>query len=80
MRRFAWAMYYQEGGKGVKKGKAGNVYQSVDIGKKANPWKGLALTKKKKLTIRMPQRRFMGLSDLLNEHLFNEIKKAFDQL
>lgn len=80
MRKFAWAKYYQESGKGVKKGKSGNIYQSADIGKKANPWKGLALTKKKSLTIRMPQRRFMGLSDIMNDHLFNEIKKAFDQL
>jgi len=78
MRRFAWYMYYKEAGKNVKTGKAGNVYQSADIGKKANPWKGLALTKKN--TIRMPQRRFMGPSDILNDHLFSEIKKAFDQL
>lgn len=45
MRRFAWAKHYQEAGSDPKKDTS---------------WKRLALTKKSKLTIRVPQRQFIG--------------------
>ncbi len=80
MRKFAWAKYYEESGKGVKKGKAGNTYQSIEVGEKVNPWKALALTKKDKLTIKMPRRRFMGPSEILNDTLFNAMRDAFNAL
>lgn len=80
MRRFAWAKYYEASGADIKTGKAGNVYQNVDIGKKANPWKGLALTKKESLTIRLPMRRFMGPSPRLNDVLFKAFQEEFNKL
>lgn len=80
MRKFAWAKYYEEAGKGVKTGKAGIKYQSTAVGAKANPWKGLALTKKQSLTIKMPMRRFMGPSDKLNDALLNAFRDEFNKL
>ena len=67
MRRFAWAKYYQASGK-------------------ANPealkWKRLALTKKKKLRIRIPQRQFIGeskeLSDRITKKTENEIRNILN--
>jgi phage gpG-like protein len=65
MRKFAWAMHYQEAGDD----------------KNANtPWKGLALTKKQTLTIKLPMRRFMGPSDKLNDVLFNALRDEFNKL
>jgi phage gpG-like protein len=65
MRKFAWAMHYQEAG--------GD--------KKANTrWKGLAMTKKESLTIKLPMRRFMGTSPILNDVLFNAFREEFNKL
>jgi phage gpG-like protein len=80
MRKFAWAKYYEEAGKGIKKGKKGNEYQSIDVGKKANPWKGLALTKKQTLTVKMPLRRFMGHSEKLNDRILEALRVKFNSL
>lgn len=80
MRKFAWAMYYKEGAKGVKTSKSGAKYQSIEVGGKANPWKGLALTKKQALTVTLPKRQFMGHSNLLNSRLMESFKKAFGNL
>lgn len=80
MRKFAWAKYYEASGADVKTGKSGNVYQSIGVGKKANPWKGLALTKKESLTIKLPMRRFMGPSPILNDVLFNAFREEFNKL
>lgn len=51
----------------------------------ANPqaqmWKGLALTRKKKLSIRIPQRQFIGESEELNEKIEKKItEKIFNIL
>lgn len=80
MRRFAWAMYYKEAGAGVKTNKAGATYQSVGVGKKANPWKGLALTQKKTLTVKLPKRQFMGKSNALNKEILESLQKEFQTL
>lgn len=69
MRKYAWARYYEISGKGVRTGKKGNVYQSMSVGKEANKWKGLALTRKTKLDITIPKRQFMGKSTVLNKRL-----------
>ena len=45
MRRYAWAMHYKESG-GVK---------GADT-----MWKRMALTKKTKIKVKIPQRQFMG--------------------
>jgi phage gpG-like protein len=54
MRRFAWAKHYKEAGKDKKKD---------------TMWKRLALTKKTKLNIRIPQRQFLGESKELTEQI-----------
>lgn len=56
MRKWAWRRYYEEGGKESKE---------------AEKWKGLALTRKKTLTIniKMPQRQFIGESKELREKI-----------
>lgn len=69
MRRFAWAQHYKEAG---------------DDKKKDTFWKRLALTKKTKLTVRIPQRQFMPpkpgpeLARKLNNKLLQEIRKIIN--
>ena len=80
MRRFAWAKFYKASGKarkavtGRKKGR-----NRAAVGQVANPqasfWKNLALTKKKKLDIRIPQRQFLGDSKELTEKINKRIEK-----
>ena len=62
MKKFAWAMYYKEKGK------------STEESEGAKKWKALALTKKTKLNIRIPQRQFIGESKELND----EIRQTMD--
>ncbi|HBG39920.1 MAG TPA: hypothetical protein DDW85_00735 [Porphyromonadaceae bacterium] len=72
MRKFAWAKYYALGGGDKDK----------PVGPDVGFWKGLALTKKTKLNIRMPQRQFLGESIELNEaiqaKLDQELEKIFN--
>lgn len=91
MRRFAWAKYYEASGKaqkaakgkgkGKKKGSAGKGKEQVES-QEASRWKGLALTKKKKLRIRMPKRQFIGesreLSDKIAEKTEKEIRNILN--
>ena len=82
MRRFAWAMAYKaagirRSGKGRKQGKGRGKSPSARM--EANPealmWKRLALTRKKKLAVRIPQRRFLGESRELNGKIEKLIEK-----
>lgn len=80
MRRFAWAMYYKEGGGKAKgKGKRATLQNS-----KANRWKGLALTKKTYLNINIDQRQFAptpnSQSPVLNKAVERGIVRAFKQI
>lgn len=72
MRKFAWAMYYKNGGCNGKGEPAA-----------AGKWKALALTKKKKLAIKMPQRQFIGesaeLSAAIGQTISNEVQKLFER-
>lgn len=67
MRRFAWAMYKEKGGKGPE----------------ADKWKALALTKKKKLNIRgvMPQRMFLNdapeVTTAIKEEAYRRLNDIF---
>ncbi len=63
MRKFAWAKYFEAGGR--KKGDPKDKEETAE----AKKWKGLALTKKTKLTLKMPQRQFLGESQELNEKI-----------
>ena len=75
MRKFAWAQYYAAGG-----GKKEAVMPNDD----AERWKRLALTKKKKLKIKvtMPKRQFIGESAELNKKIIDkwneEVGKILD--
>ena len=90
MRKFAWAMYYKEKNvmeaAKVKSGKVrGKSEKSENRRKKwdnasknasdnAQKWKALALTKKTKLNVKIPQRQFLGESRELND----DIRKTVD--
>lgn len=62
MRKYAWARHYQEAGKDKKKDTS---------------WKRLALTKKGRLTVRIPQRKFMP--DSTSVELEKKIKDKLEQ-
>ena len=90
MRRFAWAKYYQASDKtkkaatGKKKGRKGGSAASnkPQENPEALKWKRLALTKKKKLRIRIPQRQFLGesreLSEKIDQKMENEIRNILN--
>ena len=73
MRKFAWAMAYSL---------AGNKPLAKDIPAEAQKWKGLALTKKKNITIHanIPKRQFMGDSLELNKKIETTIEKELSKL
>ena len=74
MRRFAWAKYYHatEGTKSTKNEEPAEALK----------WKKLALTKKEKLDVKVPQRQFLGESTELSEKIANktevEIRKILN--
>ncbi|WP_129616509.1 phage virion morphogenesis protein [Bacteroides cellulosilyticus] len=89
MRRFAWAKYYEAAGKtqkatkGKRKGKKKDSTDKEPVeNAEAARWKGLALTKKKNLRIRIPKRQFIGesqeLSDKIAEKTENEIRNILN--
>ena len=87
MRRFAWAKFYEASGKSRKAATGGKKGRKRATGKQAESpqasfWKHLALTRKKKLDIRIPQRQFLGESEELtakiNERLEKEIRNILN--
>lgn len=87
MRRFAWAKFYEASGKGrkaaSKKGRKSRQSASpTPVSENAQFWKNLALTKKTKLNIRIPQRQFLGenaeLSDAIAARIDSEIRKKIN--
>ena len=71
MRKFAWHKYYEAGG---GKGKGAQEPEA------AARWKRLALTKKTKLSIKIPQRKFIGNSAELDKKLADMIKKEITKI
>ena len=71
MRKFAWAMYYKAAGirKKAAKGKRKGKTRQRELPPEAGMWKGLALTRKKKLKVKIPQRQFIGESAELNKQI-----------
>lgn len=61
MRKFAWAMYYKATGikRKMKYGGKARKQREENASQDALNWKRLALTKKTKLTVTIPQRQFM---------------------
>jgi len=78
MRAFAWAKYFEE--TGIKKGMSKEEKKGLEAtaSPKAKMYKGLALTKKQTLSIKMPERKFIGesaeLQQAINEKLETELK------
>lgn len=85
MRRFAWAMFYKEAG--IKRSASKKTRQKRTKEAAANPnaqkWVALALTKKKKLSVKIPQRQFLGdsreLQIMIRERTKKEIIKILDK-
>lgn len=71
MRKFAWAMYYKAAGirKKAAKGKRKGKTRQRELPPEAGMWKGLALTRRKKLKVKIPQRQFIGESTELNKQI-----------
>lgn len=87
MRRFAWRKFFEAAGRGKKtaparKKRQKGVSPSLPENPRALFWKRLALTKKSKLSVRIPQRQFLGesveLSDNITERTENEIRKILN--
>lgn len=81
MRRFAWAMFYREAGKA--KGRKKGTKAPVPDNPRASRWKALALTKKEKLSVSIPQRQFIGdsreLSEAIARRINNEISNILNK-
>lgn len=83
MRRFAWAMYFRASGKSsaqTKGRKSAKKPQPRAANPEADMWRGLALTKKKRLKITIPQRQFIGRSAELETAMHNELEKQVEKL
>lgn len=87
MRRFAWGKFREANGTTKKnaKGKKNSSKKATakqTVSPQAAFWRNLALTKKKKLTIRIPQRQFLGeskeLNDKINERIEKEIRNVLN--
>lgn len=82
MKKYFWAMYYKEAGKGVRTSKGGAQYQSIKVGKKANYCKAMAL-KKVGSKMKVDQRQFIGesreLMRLLDEWFNRSVATNFDK-
>ena len=73
MRRYAWAKFYEASGKTKKNAKTKKTNRPANP--RAQFWRNLALTKKTTLTVRIPQRRFIGPSYELNQKIDARINK-----
>lgn len=83
MRRFAWAMYYQATGKpkaGTKGRKSAEKASNGALTPDAQMWRALALTKKKRLRIKIPQRQFIGQSRELEERIHADVETQIESV
>ncbi len=78
MRRYAWAKFYEASGKTKKNAKTKKTNRPANP--RAQFWRNLALTKKTTLTVRIPQRRFIGPSYELNQKIDARINKELRQI
>jgi phage gpG-like protein len=62
MRKFAWAQFFRQAG--IKPGDTPEArkQKTAAAGESAQAWKRLALTRKRKLKVNIPQRQFLGQS------------------
>lgn len=82
MRKWAWAKYYELIPDTKQFKKTGHQYSNWNSGnsKKMSFYRGLALTKKKKLSITIPKRQFIGYSKTLNGDLRFYLTKYVKQI
>lgn len=84
MRRFAWAKFYKASGKEKSRHRAKKRVKRRTKPKELNPqaqfWRNMALTKKKKLHIRIPQRQFMGESEELNSRIREKVDQEITNI
>lgn len=86
MRRFAWAMYYKATGikRKMKRGGKARKQRTAEASEEALGWKRLALTRKAKLTVTIPQRQFMPrtpgaeLCKKVDDKLEQEVRKVLN--
>jgi phage gpG-like protein len=82
MRKFAWANYFKEAGIKKTDSKQEKKTKAEEASENANRWKALALTKKNKLNIQIPQRQFLGeskeLTDRINNTMETEIRNILN--
>lgn len=77
MRKWAWCQFYKSAGlrkNSSKKNKAARL-KAAAANPQAQMWKRLALTKKEKLDVRIPQRQFLGESEELTTKINERIEK-----
>lgn len=79
MRKFAWAKYYQSGG-GQKNATEGKKNTKNDEPAEALNWKRLALTKKEKLNVKVPQRQYLGESKELSEKIAGKTEEEIRKI
>ena len=98
MRRFAWAKFYKASGKRKKAGTGQKKHvkrrsKPKELNPQAQFWRNMALTKKKKLhiriqrflgvqrvIIRIPQRQFMGESEELNRRIREKVDQEITNI
>lgn len=80
MRRFAWYMYYKASGKDSKgqRGKKKATAQSASP--QAEFWRNLALTRKQKLSVKIPRRQFLGESEELTQRINEKIEREITNI
>jgi phage gpG-like protein len=69
MRKWAWRNYFAETGINKSDSKEEKKAKAKSASATADKWKALALTKKQKLSIKIPQRQFLGESKELSEQI-----------
>lgn len=80
MRRFAWAKYYEATGITKEMDKDQKKSLADSAGEKALMWQRLALTRKTKLTIKIPQRKFLAPSASLDKAMDKKIKEEINKI
>ena len=75
MRRFAWYMYYNTSGSSPKGQKVKKKSPAQSASPQAEFWRNLALTRKQKLTVKIPKRQFIGKSEELTKSINEKIEQ-----
>ena len=83
--KFAWAKFYKASGKRKKTGtgqkkRVKRRSKPKELNPQAQFWRNMALTQKKKLHIRIPQRQFMGESEELNRRIREKVDQEITNI